>query len=243
MAHKEVPEFLRVPWGIRQVIIVVAAWFGLQIAMGLGVVALSRDVPAFSHFLRALDDGAIWASFTLNLAGILIGFALVAAYLRKYRVGLGAVGIRRVSVWKTLKYLVGILLSFVVLANVALQVIKLLVPGFDPNQAQTNEFTNAVGSDRNLALIALVLLPPIFEETIFRGFMFPAIAKRWGVVWGAVVSSAIFGLAHGQPNLFVYTMILGLLLCFMYRRLGSTIPGMLLHMANNYLAFLALSSK
>jgi membrane protease YdiL (CAAX protease family) len=67
-------------------------------------------------------------------------------------------------------------------------------------------------------------------------------AKRWGVITGAIVSSAIFGLAHAQANISIYTWLLGLLLCAMYVRLKSIIPGMALHMLNNYLAFLALTS-
>jgi membrane protease YdiL (CAAX protease family) len=86
-----------------------------------------------------------------------------------------------------------------------------------------------------------VLLPPIIEETIFRGFIFPAISTRTGVIWGAILSSLLFGAFHGQANVFVYTAILGLLLCFMYVRTKSIIPGMVLHMLNNFLAFYFMS--
>jgi membrane protease YdiL (CAAX protease family) len=148
-----------------------------------------------------------------------------------------------VGVWRAIKYLFGILLLFIVLANLALVLVKLLVPAFNIDQPQDNEFTASVHTHRSLALVALVLLPPIFEETIFRGFIFPALSKRVGIIWGAVLSSMLFGIAHGQPNLFVYTTILGLLLCFMYVRMRSIVPGILLHMLNNYLAFVALSGK
>ena len=88
-----------------------------------------------------------------------------------------------------------------------------------------------------------MLVPPVLEETIFRGFIFPAISKRTGVIWGAILSSALFGLAHAQGNITVYTFVLGLVLCFMYVRLRSILPGMALHMLNNYLAFLAYTQK
>ncbi len=94
-----------------------------------------------------------------------------------------------------------------------------------------------------LSLWALVIIPPIIEEIVFRGFMFPAFAKRFGVVLGAVVSSLLFAVAHLQLNVSVYTFILGLLLCFLYVRLGSTIPGIGIHMLNNYLAYMALNQK
>lgn len=241
--RRRIPDFLNVPWRVRDVIAVVLIWFGLQLLLGVGLVVVGQYVPAAAQFLASADKGDIGLSFALNLAGILMGFGLVAVYLQRYKVGWKAVGWRRFSWGKAGLYLLGIFVVFLVLANVALLLVKTLVPGFDADQAQVNEFTQNAGTHRNLALIALVLLPPIFEETIFRGFIFPAIAKRMGVVWGALISSMIFGVAHGQPNLFVYTTILGLLLCFMYRRLGSIIPGIALHMLNNYLAFLAITGK
>jgi membrane protease YdiL (CAAX protease family) len=168
---------------------------------------------------------------------------VVALYLRRYRVGWSMVGWRRVNVLKAVGYLVGILVVFLVASNLLLDLVSVLVPSFNANQAQNNDFIGASGSHHSLALVALVLLPPVLEETIFRGFMFPALAKKWGVVWGAVISSAVFGLAHAQANISIYTFLLGLLLCFMYVRLRSIFPGMALHMLNNYLAFIALAHK
>jgi hypothetical protein len=139
--------------------------------------------------------------------------------------------------------LAAILVIFIALSNLVLILVSVLVPSFNANQAQTNEFTGSAGSHQSLALIALVLLPPILEETIFRGFLFPALAKKWGVGWGAIISSAIFGIAHAQANISIYTFVLGLLLCFMYVRLKSIFPGMAVHMLNNYLAYIALTSK
>ncbi len=88
-----------------------------------------------------------------------------------------------------------------------------------------------------------MILPPIIEETVFRGFIFPAFAKKWGVIWGAIASSILFGFAHLQANVGVYTFVIGLLLCFLYVRLKSIIPGIFFHMLNNYLAFVALTGK
>lgn len=241
--RRELPEFLNVPWGGRDVLVFVVAWFGLQLILGLVLAAIAPAVPAIAEFLQGIDRGDVSASFMFNLAGVVIGLAIVAIYLRRHKVGWTAVGWRRVGIFRTIKYLFGIMVAFVILANLVLMLVKLLIPGFNIDQPQDNEFTAAVDTHRSLALVALVLLPPIFEETIFRGFIFPAISKRTGVVGGAVLSSIIFGIAHGQPNLFVYTSILGLLLCFMYVRLHSIVPGVLVHMLNNYLAFIALSGK
>ena len=59
----------------------------------------------------------------------------------------------------------------------------------------------------------------------------------------AIFSGVLFGFAHLQPNVSIYTFILGLLLCAMYVRLGSIVPGIALHMLNNYFAYVALNQK
>lgn len=241
--RRELPEFLKVPWRVKDVIFFLLGWFGLQLFVGGALVGLGMVVPPIQGFVDELQAGDIGASFTFNLVGVAIGMGLVAWFLRHYKVSWSAVGWRRVGVLRTFKYLFGILFVFIVLANLSLWLVKVLVPEFNVDQPQSNQFTGAVATHPSLALIALVLLPPILEETIFRGFIFPALSKRMGVAWGAVLSSVIFGIAHGQANLFVYTTILGLLLCFMYVRLGSIVPGVLVHMLNNYLAFMALSAK
>ncbi|HUD11073.1 MAG TPA: CPBP family intramembrane glutamic endopeptidase [Candidatus Saccharimonadia bacterium] len=240
---RKLPEFLDVPWSIRDIVVFVVAWLGIQLIVIVALRLLGPFWIGARQFLTAASNGNVIASFVLDLLDAVAGFGVVALYLRHYKVGWNTVGWRKVNVLKAIKYLVAILVIFIVLSNVVLALVSFLVPAFNANQAQTNEFTGATASHPSIALIALVLLPPILEETIFRGFLFPALAKKWGVAWGAILSSAIFGIAHAQANISIYTFVLGLLLCFMYVRLKSIYPGMAVHMLNNYLAFLALSSK
>jgi len=148
--RRELPEYLKVPWGVRDVVVFVLAWFGLQLVVGLAVALLSPYLPPMKRFLDAIAAGNVDASFGLDLVGIVIGFGLIALFLRKYKANWSAVGWRRVSILKLLKYLAAALIIFVVLVNVALIVVKLLVPSFDANQPQTNDFTKAAGSHRSL---------------------------------------------------------------------------------------------
>lgn len=235
-----VPAFLNVPWTVRDLVLFVVAWIGLQVVIILLLKAAGVYVPGIAEFLQGAQTGEIVPSFLMNLLDAGVALGVISLYLQKYNVGWSSLGWRRVGLLKTIAYLVGVLVVFTIAANVLLELVKVLLPGFDPNQAQNNEFTGEAGKAHpNLVLVALVLLPPILEETIFRGFLFPAISKRTGIFWGAVISSIVFGMAHGQANIAVYTFVIGLVLCFMYVRTRSIVPGILLHMLNNYLALLA----
>jgi membrane protease YdiL (CAAX protease family) len=221
----------------------IVAWIGLQVVLVLLLQLLSYYVPAVANFMEGVNSGRdILAAFSFRLLDALVGLAVILLFLRKYRVGWRSLGWRPFDIGKAILYIVAILLIFLFASTTLLWLLDLLVPSFDPNQAQNNDFIGAAQTHRSLAIFALVLMPAVLEETIFRGFIFPAMAKRWGVWVGAIASSLVFGFAHLQPNIAIYTFLLGVLLCVMYVKLGSIIPGIALHMLNNYLAFMALTA-
>jgi len=235
---------LKVPWGIGSALVVyLSAWAGSTIVL----VVLLRLVAVYSAeaqtYLQALSTGDIYASFSLTIINALIALGLEAWYLKRFNLSWNAVGWRGFNLWQAALYLLGIFITFAVAVNALLWILPFIVPGFNSQQPQVNEFTSSTVSNPTLALIALVIIPPIIEETVFRGFIFPAFAQKWGTVWGAIISSLLFGFAHLQLNISVYTFVLGLLLCFLYVRLKSIFPGMFFHMLNNYLAFIAITGK
>lgn len=82
-------------------------------------------------------------------------------------------------------------------------------------------------------LVLAVTVVPICEETFFRGFLFPGLARAMPV-WAAVVTSAlIFGAAHADLNSFVPLAIIGAVLALLRWRTGSLWPGILFHAAIN----------
>jgi membrane protease YdiL (CAAX protease family) len=245
VAKRALPEQLNVPWGIGQALIVFAlVWIGLPIALILLMGVLSPYLPLAKSFYDGLVNGNLTANFIEVLFDAIAGLGLVWFYLRRYKVGWKAVGWRGFNPWRAIGTFAAILVIFLVGVSLLLALVSFLIPSFNANQTQTNDFTGTVAQQHRLiSIFALVIIPPIIEETVFRGFIFPAFAKKWGTWAGAIASSVLFGFAHLQANVSVYTFFLGLLLCFMYVRLKSVYPGMALHMLNNYLALMALTGK
>jgi len=50
--------------------------------------------------------------------------------------------------------------------------------------------------DAYLLSIIAVTLGPLMEELFFRGFLYPVLARRMGVVFGVILTAAPFGLIH-----------------------------------------------
>jgi membrane protease YdiL (CAAX protease family) len=96
---------------------------------------------------------------------------------------------------------------------------------------------NSVGV--GLFVLVAVIMAPLFEEVIFRGFLFRGFANSWGWLWGALASGAIFGLAHLQLDVFLPLATLGFVLAWAYKRTGSLWTCITMHALFNLIAVVA----
>src|SRR4029077_3378215 len=94
-----------------------------------------------------------------------------------------------------------------------------------------------------LMLMALgILVAPVVEETIFRGCVFPVIARKFGITTGIVVTGALFGLAHAQQLGGAWGQI-GLLICvgivltYIRARAGTVAASYFVHLGYNTILF------
>lgn len=84
-----------------------------------------------------------------------------------------------------------------------------------------------------LALGALV--PAICEEALFRGLLLGGL-RSLGAGWAVLISSLLFGLAHGSVYRLLPTFTLGMVMGLLRWRSGSLLPSMMFHGVNNGIA-------
>lgn len=98
-----------------------------------------------------------------------------------------------------------------------------------------------------LLVFAMVIVAPIYEELIFRGILWSAIAEQFaalpfsmqrGAVVASIVTSLVFAAIHLQYGIYEISTLVVLALIFCYARIksGSLILPMLLHIINNGVA-------
>lgn len=80
-------------------------------------------------------------------------------------------------------------------------------------------------------VVSSVLVAPVFEELMFRGYLQNLWRHRWGVWTGVLLSAFVFGLWHLQNA--VFAGVVGVAYSFVYLRTGSLWPGTMLHALNN----------
>jgi membrane protease YdiL (CAAX protease family) len=84
-----------------------------------------------------------------------------------------------------------------------------------------------------LGLVYIALVPAVFEEVMFRGYIMRALEKSWGI-WAAIfVSGLMFGLYHIQPSNILPLSFLGIVFAYVTYISGSLYPAMVMHFVNN----------
>jgi uncharacterized protein len=96
------------------------------------------------------------------------------------------------------------------------------------------------GVAMTLLALTAAIAAPIFEETLFRGFLLPSLT-RYVPVWAAIgMSALLFGLAHLSASEVIPLTTLGCVLGFVYVRSRSLLAVMLLHSLWNGVTLISL---
>lgn len=96
-----------------------------------------------------------------------------------------------------------------------------------------------------LAIMAAVLAP-FFEELFFRGFLQPLLTRTFGLIFGIVLTAALFGGLHSVEYSFIWQYVvaiglLGIVLGFVRARTNSIVPTTIIHACFNGLQVIALA--
>ncbi len=90
-----------------------------------------------------------------------------------------------------------------------------------------------------------ILVAPLVEEVIFRGFLFGAVERSWGVRPAVWTTAVLFGAIHvpqlrgGEPHVLAI-FVVGLVLSWVRGRTGSLAPPYYMHLAYNTSLFVLL---
>jgi membrane protease YdiL (CAAX protease family) len=232
----------------RVVPILVASFIGF-LAGQIVALLLNTLGVAVTHYpggMTALSKAANppWWSNALSLLGLWVGFA--AAIFYAYREGhLRALPDQWRPRWSDLVYVV---------VGVACQlIIDLAYAPFhfkSLNHPVNHLFKATNGPGFVLIAVMTTLFAPFFEEWLFRGVIFRAIAEgmtgvstRVAVTLGVVVSACLFGLAHGEALQFVGLAAFGVVLALIVHRTKRLVPSFLTHASFNAVALVAVIAQ
>lgn len=234
------------PWGPLASILygLGVAFLGGSVLAGIIVTAilsmLGMDTQAMTDWYSGAFGGLIY-----SLVGAACTAGLIAWYVRLRKGRLSDLGLVAFK-WRQLRTAIGGIIVYLVVYISAASVLQALVPAFNLEQKQDIGFTAPNGSLQLAAIfVALVIIPPLIEELVFRGFIFSGLRRRFGIVITSVLTSLLFAVGHlqfgnGAPLLWsaaTDTFILSMVMCYVRERTGSIVPTIIMHMLKNALAF------
>lgn len=84
-----------------------------------------------------------------------------------------------------------------------------------------------------LMAVAAVIVAPLAEEVVFRGYLYPAAKRFCGPAGAILFSSLVFAAAHGNVVALLPLFVLAVLLCLLYELTGSIWASISVHFLFN----------
>ena len=226
--HKKVNLAL---WGISLAIWVGVVLICVEYILGLLVALLVPVEICYTNWFMTLFSAIVYA---LSLA-IIIG---IPWRFMKIKTTRDELGLRGLPTWTDLLLApVGFLVVLVLI-----MVLRLFLPSVDWNQKQENIQFNDFQNIGNylLAFFCLVVLAPIAEEIIFRGWFYGKLRARMAALPAILIVSVLFGVVHLQLNVALTVAAMSAVMCVSRELTGTIWTGILIHMINNDFAFYSL---
>jgi CAAX protease family protein len=242
----EPPARRPAPWTLRQTAVGLILTMVPWLVISLGAVAISSpSAPRAAPVPRALD---IVTGITIFLLGGLLEAAFLIAPLYTarrtagpaWREQLGALGLRRPAPGSAL----GVTVIGVIVGIGASALYSWLITVLRINLPNNSDQLLAMGRSEPFTVLGLLaaaaFIAPICEEIFFRGFAFAGLLNGMSVVPAALLSAALFAVAHTDLGSLVPLFLFGLVLAWARWRSDSLWPGIIIHVANNTLAAVML---
>lgn len=224
------------------------AVIGVQLLAGIILAALVAEFGG-GQTLGTVADSTVGRFVIITL----FEFSTFAAIILFAHKKLGAaawqvLGFDRFK-WRYILVAIGGLLTYYAIYIVTISICKALIPALNLEQQQDLGFMHPKHIEQYaMIFVSLVVLPPLVEETVFRGFILQGLRQKLRIGTAAVVTSILFAIGHlqignGQPLLWaaaIDTFVLSLVLCVIRYKTGSLWPTIMVHALKNAVAFMLL---
>lgn len=211
-----------------------AAVLGVVLALGVGIllgipVILVDSPPADGD----LSTGAnVAVQLATALAFLLVPLALAARWgARTLGEMLARLGVRGFRVGAALKWSAAAIGAYLLFAIVYAGIFGV------PEQEDIAEGFGALP----VQILLIAIAASISEELCFRGMLFGGLRNRYPRWIAAAIAALVFGALHALTGISAVPplMAFGFILCLLYEKTGSIVPGIVLHMLNNSAALAA----
>ncbi|PWL38819.1 hypothetical protein DKG77_11295 [Flagellimonas aquimarina] len=239
---KQIIPKLNFNWGLRHFWIISFVYLFAQYLLSL-VFFYEENINAFFEVIisyeEVVEDQLVLANSMLAFVAFM---AIGTLFVLKKDV-LYSLYSSKLSVWTSLKLGIG----FVIFNIIFLKILKGFVDidDFDSTQLVFNASVEIVAILKTygffVAVLAVAVVAPIYEEVIFRGVVLGSVEKHLGFIGANVIQASMFALIHFSLKLFIYYFVFGLVTGYYARKTEGLITGIILHAVNNFIVIVLIS--
>jgi uncharacterized protein len=238
-ANLALPPDLRVPWDWLDLLLLAVLALAGSVLLRLLLAWVFAAFGVKAAQLRASPSET--GLFTIVHQVLL--FLLLLGYLTAQIRGSFGASFWRTIGWHTLepgqvpralRYFGLVAAGFLIAALVQLASIAFASKAKVPMQGLFQDRRTAI-----LLLLMAVFVAPVIEETIFRGYIYPVVARSWGMVTGVLATGILFGLLHARQlwgGWVQIGLLVGVGIVFTYVRAvaRTVLASYLLHVSYNF---------
>lgn len=250
-ATAALPARKRILRAVGLCLLVLGGFFLANLLVGL-IISLLLQVGLLGI---AIDD-TVFLTIVAALVYVLTLLLVIGLPYKLYavRTTKEELGLLRLPNWSDMILAPAGFILYMLLAGVLLAAVSGLAPGFNADEAQDVGFENLSRYyEYVLAFLTLVVVAPVAEEVLMRGYLYGKLRKNMSALSSIIVSALLFALLHlslgeseqggfaiTQWNVALNILPLGIILAALRETTDSIWAGVLLHMLKNGVAFYLL---
>jgi membrane protease YdiL (CAAX protease family) len=190
--------------------------------------------------------GVTMGALVFGMAFHLIACAALLIYLHRIR-GLNPAelfGLQRIH-WRSLGvvvlvFTVIVLITVNLLSAATVELLKDVWPDLQPQETVKAFRESDSFLFQFLVVVAAVVVAPLAEETLFRGFVYGVLKRYTDAPFAALASSLMFAIVHVHVGSLLPLCVLAVLFCIAYEISGCLLAPMLLHAVFNTVSILGM---
>ncbi|WP_245596135.1 CPBP family intramembrane glutamic endopeptidase [Paenibacillus taiwanensis] len=212
------------PWSYKELVTILVLIFGL-----VPWLIESR----LHNWLTEIFNNTFYSGISTGLVmGVVFTFSVYLITLLPNRLGWCEIGIRsfplqysmHIAFWSVIVLVVSVLILFVM---------SLFGGSYENSKTESIQSHLSVYT-LLLGILSAGILSPIYEELLYRGFLYRWCRTRFGRGWALFLSSFIFMIAHIPTyNTLALNLAAGLIFAWTYEKTQSVIPGIIVHGVTN----------
>ncbi|GAN31753.1 CPBP family intramembrane metalloprotease [Candidatus Brocadia sp. AMX2] len=229
-------------WNLKDAIKVFLAYV---ILMFVGMPLIVRFINTLFGFnvLNNIAQRSLILFISL-FVNVLICACVLYIVCIQYRQSITSLGLSAANLFVNIKqgikrYL--ITLPLIMLAGFIIN----LISGYFGQNPEMQDVVRWVLEEKSLfVLVSLIffgiVIAPVIEEIMFRGFLQPALKNFFGGRYAIVLSASLFAGVHMDIFAFFQIFILGMLLGYLYEKTQTLVASIIVHVLHNSLTLVFL---